>query len=156
MSSDKNPIKETLNLFKLGNMPPKSLFNSKSQDHGASRKGLTLGQRSADLLTHWAGSWAFILLFIFFLIVWMLINAYFIFNWGKEPFDKYPFILLNLILSCLAALQAPIILMSQNRSVERDRLRVEYDYAVNRKAEREIRGLQKKLEELKTILDKKK
>jgi uncharacterized membrane protein len=155
MSGDQNPIKETLNLFKLGNMPPKCLFNSKSKYHNISKKRLTLGQRAADLLTHWAGSWTFIIFFIFFLIVWMLINAYFIFNLDKEPFDKYPFILLNLILSCLAALQAPIILMSQNRAVERDRLRVEYDYAVNRKAEREIRGLQKKLEELKTILDKK-
>lgn len=94
---------------------------------------LTIGQKAADKLTKYAGSWAFIISFVFFLVLWMIVNIYaWIGSW-----DPYPFILLNLVLSCLAAIQAPIILMSQNRSAEKDRQRAEYDYAVNRKAERE-------------------
>lgn len=106
---------------------------------------LTLGQRAADALTKWAGSWVFILSFLVFLIIWILINGYFLLQYYNKTFDPYPFILLNLVLSCLAAIQAPIILMSQNRQTERDRIRAEYDYQVNRKAEREIRELRKQL-----------
>jgi uncharacterized membrane protein len=100
---------------------------------------LKFGQKASDKLTKVAGSWGFILGFIGFLILWMATNAY---AWIQQ-WDPYPFILLNLVLSCLAALQAPIILMSQNRAAEKDRQRAEYDYAVNRKAEREIQEIKK-------------
>jgi len=114
-----------------------------------SKKNLTLGQKASDALTKWAGSWTFILLFLLFLILWMILNTYFWFKYIQgEPFDPYPFILLNLILSCLAAIQAPVILMSQNRAAERDRQHAEYDYQVNRKAEKEIQEIQKQLEKI--------
>lgn len=102
---------------------------------------LTLGQRSADAIAKWAGSWTFIISFFIFLGLWMLTNIY---AWVNQ-WDPYPFILLNLVLSTLAAVQAPVILMSQNRAAQRDRQRSEYDYAVNRKAERGIQELQKQL-----------
>ena len=95
---------------------------------------LTFGQKAADALAKWAGSWTFIISFFIFLGLWMTMN---LFMWVKQ-WDPYPFILLNLVLSCLAAVQAPIILMSQNREAQRDRQRAEYDYAVNRKAEKQI------------------
>lgn len=102
----------------------------------------TTGQKAADALTKWAGSWTFIFLFGVFLIIWVLINGYFLMQYeAGEPWDPYPFILLNLFLSCLAAIQAPVILMSQNRQAQKDRLKAEYDYAVNRKAEREIQEI---------------
>lgn len=103
------------------------------------KRKLSLGQRAADFLTKWAGSWAFILTFLIFLTLWMIAN---VLMWINH-WDPYPFILLNLVLSCIAALQAPIILMSQNRSNQRDRLRAEYDYQVNRKAEKEIQEIKK-------------
>ena len=106
----------------------------------------TFGQKAADLIAKWAGSWIFIIIFFIFIGVWMSTNGYFLLKYIKGEFtDPYPFILLNLALSCLAAIQAPIILMSQNRVVERDRARAEYDYAVNRKAEKEIREIKKLL-----------
>ena len=106
----------------------------------------SLAQVSADKLTVIMGSWRFIFLFILFFIVWTVINAYFLITYKVgEPWDPYPFILLNLILSCLAAIQAPIILMSQNRQEQKDRIRAEYDYQVNRKAEHEIEEIQKQL-----------
>jgi len=102
----------------------------------------TFGQKAADWLTKWAGSWIFILGFFIFLGVWIFSNGYFLLKYIKDGIlDPYSFILLNLILSCLAAIQAPIILMSQNRENQRDRLRAQYDYAVNRKAEKEIREI---------------
>lgn len=106
----------------------------------------TLGQRAADALAELIGSWTFILLFLAFLILWVFINT----TWLAfgQAWDKKPFIMLNLILSCLAALQAPIILMSQNREVQKDRLRAEYDYAVNRKAEKEIEEIKKQLDRI--------
>ena len=102
-------------------------------------KKLTSGQVAADWLAKWAGSWSFIGLFALFLIIWMTVNTYIII-FGQ--WDQYPFILLNLILSCIAAIQAPIILMSQNRQSEIDRQRTQYDYLVDRKAEREIKQIQ--------------
>ena len=114
---------------------------AKKDDSVASQ--LTLGQRAADWITKWAGSWYFIISFLVFLVLWMMVNATWII-FGRI-WDPYPFILLNLVLSCLAAIQAPVILMSQNRAVERDRKRAEYDYAVNRKAEREILDVKKQL-----------
>ncbi len=105
------------------------------------RKKLTIGQKAADKLTSFAGSWTFIILFFIFLFIWMLVNVLMVIN----KWDPYPFILLNLILSCLAAIQAPIILMSQNRQAQRDRVRAEYDYQVNKKAEKEIQEIKKLL-----------
>jgi len=113
----------------------------------------TLGQKAADWLTEWAGSWYFILLFVGILILWTIVNTSWII-FGKT-WDPYPFILLNLALSCLAALQAPIILMSQNRSSEKDRARIQYDYAVNRKAEKEIQEIKKQLNRVERFLMKK-
>ena len=102
----------------------------------------TFGQKSADWIAKWAGSWTFIILFFIFIGIWILTNGYFILKYIKEGvIDPYPFILLNLALSCLAAIQAPVILMSQNRQVQRDRLKAEFDYKINRKAEKEIREI---------------
>ncbi|MDF2456155.1 MAG: hypothetical protein K0R51_2148, partial [Cytophagaceae bacterium] len=103
-----------------------------------SDKDLTLGQRLADKVASFGGSWSFIISFFGFMFVWILAN---IFVLLYEPFDPYPFILLNLILSCLASIQAPIIMMSQNRQEEKDRLRNLHDYQINLKAELEIRLL---------------
>ena len=106
----------------------------------------TLGQRAADGVTKAAGSWTFIISFLIFICIWMFVNIRFLvqYNLGN-PWDPYPFILLNLVLSCLAAIQAPIILMSQNRQVQRDRIKAEHDYAVNRKAEKGIEEIKKLL-----------
>lgn len=106
----------------------------------------TFGQRAADRLTKVAGSWGFILTFLAVLVLWIIVNSSWII-FGKT-WDPYPFILLNLALSCLAAIQAPIILMSQNRQSEKDRQRAEYDYAVNRKAEREIQDIRKMVDRI--------
>jgi uncharacterized membrane protein len=111
----------------------------------------TLGQKLADWLTRASGSWTFITGFLLFLVLWMLINTYFILF---TIWDPYPFILLNLVLSCLAAIQAPIILMSQNREMEREHAKSERDYYINRKAEREIKIVQKELVEIKEIVSK--
>ena len=116
---------------------------------------LTRGQKAADKLTIFAGSWTFIIIFFAFLGIWMLTNAYFLVKYANNSFDPFPFILLNLILSCLAAIQAPVILMSQNREAQRDRLRSEYDYQVNRKAEREIQDMQQDLEQIKKLIKSK-
>jgi len=116
----------------------------------------TFGQKAADSITKWAGSWTFILSFLFFLILWIVANALFLQKYLKgDPFDPYPFILLNLVLSCLAALQAPIILMSQNRESQKDRIRAQYDYAVNRKAKKEIGEIQTQLNRIEKRLLKK-
>ena len=101
----------------------------------------TVGERIADSVARFGGSWAFIISFIVILIVYTCINILL----GKSAWDAYPFILLNLFLSMLAALQAPIIMMSQNRQDTKDRLRSEMDYEVNRRAEAEIQGLARKL-----------
>lgn len=106
---------------------------------------MTYGQHLSDIIASFGGSWKFILIFLGFMIVWMIINVYVIFT---KPFDPYPFILLNLILSSLAALQAPIIMMSQNRQDEKDRQRAEQDYKVNFKAELEIKLLHEKVDHL--------
>ena len=102
----------------------------------------TFGQKAADFMTKWAGSWTFIILFFIFIGIWMITNGYFLLQYIKGDFaDPYPFILLNLALSCLAAIQAPIILMSQNREAQRDRIKADYDYQINKKAEKEIREI---------------
>ena len=113
---------------------------------------LTFAQKTADLLTKWAGSWFFIIGFILFLIIWITLNAYFLLNYSKKSFDPFPFILLNLILSCLAAIEAPVILMSQNRDVQRYRIRSEYDYQINKKAEKEIREIKQQLDRIEKMI----
>ena len=106
----------------------------------------TFGQKAADWIATWAGSWTFIIIFFAFLGVWMFTNGYFVLRYLKGNFtDPYPFILLNLALSCLAAIQAPIILMSQNRQIQRDRTKAEFDYRINKKAEKEIQEIKKLL-----------
>jgi uncharacterized membrane protein len=106
---------------------------------------MTLGERVADRVASFGGSWTFILSFFALLGAWIVVNAYLL---GAKPFDPYPFILLNLILSCLASIQAPIIMMSQNRKESRDRAQAEHDYRVNLKAEIEVRLLHEKLDHL--------
>lgn len=108
-------------------------------------KKLTFGEKLADKVADFGGSWTFITIFFFLLFLWMLINLIFFHNKG---FDPYPFILLNLVLSCLAAVQAPIIMMSQNRQEAKDRERGEHDYKINLKAELEIRMLHEKIDHL--------
>jgi uncharacterized membrane protein len=109
------------------------------------QKKLTIGERLADHIAEFGGSWGFITAFGGFILIWVLINTIVLI---VRPFDPYPFILLNLFLSCLAAIQAPVIMMSQNRQEARDRLRSENDYRVNLKAELEIRHLHEKLDHL--------
>jgi uncharacterized membrane protein len=106
---------------------------------------LSFGDRLADKIAEFGGSWTFIITFFSFIILWMAANVFILLN---RAFDPYPFILLNLILSCLAAIQAPIIMMSQNRQEEKDRMRSEHDYKVNLKAELEIRMLHEKIDHL--------
>lgn len=113
-------------------------------------ESLTLGQRLADRVAAFGGSWTFILLFSGAMVLWMLLNTYILV--GREVFDPYPFILLNLVLSSLAALQAPIIMMSQNRQAAKDRLDITADYQVNLKAELEIMRLHQKVDELSELL----
>jgi len=114
----------------------------KGREHPLFKVPKTIGQKAADWITKWAGSWTFIILFFIFLVIWMTTNGIFVLKYIQGDLtDPYPFILLNLALSCLAAIQAPIILMSQNRENQRDRLRAQFDYAVNRKAEKEIREI---------------
>ncbi len=110
---------------------------------------LTFGQRVADRVATFGGSWTFIIIFGFILVVWMTVNSYALralLQWGKRPFDEYPFILLNLVLSTLAALQAPVIMMSQNRQASKDRLKADLDYEVNLKAELEVAQLHSKID----------
>jgi uncharacterized membrane protein len=106
---------------------------------------VTLGQRAADAVATFGGSWTFIILFAVILVVWIGLNSYVLVRYDKS-FDPYPYILLNLFLSMLAAIQAPIILMSQNRQEEKDRLNAEHDYEVNLKAELEIMLLHEKVD----------
>ena len=105
----------------------------------------TFGERVADVVADFGGSWTFIGSFFAVLVVWMAFNVWAV---TREVFDPYPFILLNLVLSCLAAIQAPIIMMSQKRQEAKDRLRSENDYRVNLKAELEIRNLHEKIDHL--------
>ena len=104
---------------------------------------LSYGQRIADKVASFGGSWTFIISFIVFIILWITANVFWLLNRG---FDPFPFILLNLILSCLAAFQAPVIMMSQNRQEDKDRQRAKKDYMINLKAELEIRSLQEKID----------
>lgn len=106
---------------------------------------ITFGQRLADNVAAFGGSWTFIITFFSFIMIWITINALFL---TVNAIDAYPFILLNLILSCLAAIQAPVIMMSQNRQEQKDRQRGEHDYKINLKAELEIKLLSEKIDHL--------
>jgi len=108
---------------------------------------LTLGQKMADKVASFGGSWVFISIFMIVMFIWIVLNSYILVKMNNS-FDPYPFILLNLVLSMLAAIQAPIILMSQNRQAYKDRLSAEHDYEVNLKAELEIIGLHEKIDSL--------
>ena len=112
-------------------------------------KDETLGQKIADNIAKFGGSWYFIITFVILLISWMIYNQF-----SKNSLDPYPFILLNLILSCLSALQAPIIMMSQNRQEQKDRQRNENDYKVNLKTEIIIQDLHNKLDQILEELEK--
>jgi len=137
--------------FFIMNKKNKIKKNNKNK-HPVLKTELTIGQKASDKLTKFVGSWGFIIGVLVMLAVWMYLNVQMVvYRW-----DPYPFILLNFVLSCLAALQAPIILMSQNRQTERDRINFKYDYQVNRKAEREIQLIHKKLESIQRLLSKKK
>lgn len=116
---------------------------------------VTRGQAISDKVAKFGGSWKFIIIFVTILTVWIAFNSLII---AKFRFDPYPFILMNLVLSCIAALQAPIIMMSQNRQEEKDRIESENDYLVNLKAETQIRSLQQKMdllleEQIKTLFE---
>ena len=145
-------ISEFLNK-KLGNLTEveKQVIQSVSKNTMISteveedEQEITFGQKLADKVAEFGGSWGFIIFFMSFLVVWILLNVFWLTNHG---FDPYPFILLNLILSCIAAIQAPVIMMSQNRQEEKDRERAKKDYKINLKSELEIRELHEKIDHL--------
>jgi len=138
---DKHVIESVLN---------KEIISENIED-GLNEK-LTTGQKIADKVARFGGSWTFIISFGVFLFLWMAVNVWVL---AAHPFDPYPFILLNLFLSTLAAIQAPIIMMSQNRQEEKDRKRGENDYKVNLKAELEIKLLHDKIDHLISYQNKK-
>jgi uncharacterized membrane protein len=149
---------ETAQLEKLQNIVKKSIVDESiiidNLLHPA-KEVLTKGEKLSDRVARFGGSWAFIISFFCVLLVWIIYNTIAIKN---LVFDPYPFILMNLILSCIAALQAPIIMMSQNRQEEKDRKRGENDYLINLKAELEIRALHQKVdllieEQIKILFD---
>jgi uncharacterized membrane protein len=109
---------------------------------------LTFGQRLADRVATFGGSWPFIILFGLVLISWVVLNSLILARWRGHGFDPYPYILLNLVLSMLAAIQAPVIMMSQNRQATKDRIDAAHDYEVNLKAELEIMSLHRKVDAL--------
>lgn len=126
----------------LASLTDRGTITDKVEDDKAK---VTTGQKLADKVASFGGSWTFIIFFGSFICIWIIGNVYFLLNQG---FDPYPFILLNLILSCLAAIQAPVIMMSQNRQEEKDRERAKKDYMINLKSELEIRILHEKIDHL--------
>jgi uncharacterized membrane protein len=106
---------------------------------------LSVGQRLADRIAKFGGSWTFIIIFLTLLVTWIVLNSLILLRIGK-PFDPYPYIFLNLLLSMIAALQAPVIMMSQNRQAEKDRTAAEHDYEINLKSELEILALHQKVD----------
>ena len=115
---------------------------SENSEKNEREEKITFGQKAADAVARFAGSWAFIFSFIAVMVIWMVMNVLL----AAKAFDAYPFILLNLVLSCIAAVQAPLIMMSQNRQEVKDRKRAENDYRVNLKSEFVIDALYKKME----------
>jgi uncharacterized membrane protein len=151
-------IKENKDLNKLEKEVISSIHNNTLLSENIESEifsNLTIGQKLADKIAEFGGSWTFIITFFSFITIWIIVNIFALYN---KAFDPYPFILLNLILSCLASIQAPIIMMSQNRQEQKDRSRSENDYKINLKAELEIRLLNEKIDHLlihqnKRILD---
>jgi uncharacterized membrane protein len=121
-------------------------IHRKRQSLPKGESSLSFGERVADQVAAFGGSWTFIGIALAIIVVWMGINV-----GMRKPFDPYPYILLNLALSCVAALQAPVIMMSQNRQADRDRSAAQHDYEVNTKAELEIVGLHAKLDEIRDV-----
>jgi uncharacterized membrane protein len=109
----------------------------------------TFGERVSDRVAEIGGSWAFIITFAVVIVVWVILNSFILIRWGGS-FDRYPYVFLNLVLSMVAAMQAPIIMMSQNRQADKDRLAAQHDYEVNLKSEIEIAALHDKLEQMRT------
>lgn len=139
-------VKEIGELTELEKTVLTSLTNNSTltdKIDGEEKQSLTTGQRITDKVASFGGSWTFIISFGVFIFIWISINIFWLVNKG---FDPYPFILLNLILSCIAALQAPVIMMSQNRQEEKDRDRAKKDYMINLKSELEIRTLHEKID----------
>ncbi len=137
--------KENLKIKKMNQLVADAIKNNESITQTLLEEWvgkLTIGQKMADGVAAFGWSWRFIIIFGVILVVWIVLNAVFLMDKG---FDPYPFILLNLILSCLAAIQAPIIMMSQNRKEEIDRSRAENDYLINLKAETQIRNMDEKI-----------
>jgi uncharacterized membrane protein len=135
-------------LSNLDNEVLESLKNHETISEDVSleyRSKLTFGERLSDKISAFGGSWKFINLFLLILIMWILFNSFILIT---NKFDPYPYILLNLVLSCIAAIQAPVIMMSQNRQEARDRMRSENDYKINLKSELEIRQLHLKIDHL--------
>ena len=130
---------DVMNAIKNNSILSESFQEEEKED------AITFGERVADKVASFGGSWTFIIFFFLFILGWMIINTWLLIT---QKFDPFPFILLNLILSCLAAIQAPIIMMSQNRQEEKDRERAKKDYMINLKSELEIRILHEKLDHL--------
>jgi len=145
----KQKLYKCKNIVSLSMVKKREENHLKSEHHPIFRQKLTLGQKAADKISSFGGSWYFIVIFFIFLFSWMVVNSWILL---KKPFDPYPYILLNLALSTLAAIQAPMILMSQNRQAERDRIDAKYDHYVNRKAERENRDMQKDMDQALLLL----
>ena len=139
-----------IKIMKIGTKRLGNKLDFLGLEHPVSRTPRTFGQKAADSLTRWVCSWAFIISVSILLFFWILINTLWLL-FGRS-WDPYPFILLNFILSTLAAVQAPIILMSQNRTSQKDRARAEYDYTVNRKAEKEIREIKNQLNKIENVI----
>ncbi len=131
-----SPDKRVLDSFKHRKVLSKNIDSEYEEN-------LTFGENLADQVALFGGSWKFIIIFFLLISVWMVFNSYVLFS---SSFDPYPYILLNLILSCLAAVQAPVIMMSQNRQEAKDRARSVHDYEINLKAELEIRNLSAKVD----------
>jgi len=135
-------------LSKLDREVVKSMIHNETLSRNINsqfEKKLTFGDRIADKVAEFGGSWRFIGIFALIILIWIVANTIILLN---KPYDPYPFLLLNIMLSCLAAIQAPVIMMSQNRKEAKDRLRSENDYKVNLKAELEIRILHEKIDNL--------
>lgn len=142
ISSTENDIDE-INDFFAENINDDELLTHVLME--SEQKEMTFGERLSDKVATFGGSWKFIITFFSILIAWILLNVIVL---SQKAFDPYPFILLNLILSCIAAIQAPIIMMSQNRKEDKDRLRAQNDYLINMKAEMEIKNLQLNMKNL--------
>ena len=146
MKSNKKLIREIISDVKH-DMSDEEILNMLANSRVSAnpqKEKYTVGQRAADRIAKFAGSWAFIFSFTAVLILWMVGNVLL----AKHAFDPYPFILLNLVLSCVAAIQAPLIMMSQNRQEEKDRRRAENDYKVNLKTEIMIEDLHDKMNKI--------